>query len=300
MDRRNESSFLQELERIRHDLTGLSESAEAFLDCLPAIRRHDDCRYRTKRFLNDPKRAAKARWVLDAENRRIDQYYEEFREGFFPKAHRVVKRALEQLHGVIPRAEELEDLKRLTQESDPSRYGYRIDISCRAVKLASEMVERTIETSKGKEAAQAPQPPLMAEKSDAVPAGPGRSDALPGGLSQKSIQEPSGKPENSSDTVRTGQKRKHGKAADMERHHKIAVIVKSIGGGTWQKQETLRKVGEAIDNAKLAPPKTWADRHPPVRSWSRAVEHYPRDVIRMIRHHLKKASESHSAATTPD
>jgi len=85
----------------------------------------------------NPKTAIRARLVFDVQSSRIDEYYETFRE-FYPRARRVLVRMLE-VQGVP-----LGDFKELVQaidQADASKYGYRIGMTCRALRLAAEIVQ---------------------------------------------------------------------------------------------------------------------------------------------------------------
>jgi hypothetical protein len=89
-----------------------------------------------------------------------------------------------------------------------------------------------------------------------------------------------------------GPKSKRGPKANMKFHHDVAGAVNSFGFGTqWKELSNLEQIAEKLDSLKINPPPKWAMRHPPARSWSRALGHYPDVVRKALDYALKMAAK---------
>jgi hypothetical protein len=103
---------------------------------------------------------------------------------------------------------------------------------------------------------------------------------------------PSGAPCPEVKTPESRPAKKRGPTADMDLHRAIARIVTPYGSN-WKNESNLEKIAEQLDKNPLTPPpKQWAERKPPARSWSRAVRHYPEVVVKRISYSLNMASRN--------
>lgn len=86
-----------------------------------------------------------------------------------------------------------------------------------------------------------------------------------------------------------GTQSRRGPTADMDLHQATEQVVTPYGSN-WKNESNLEKIAEQLDKNPLTPPpKQWAERKPPARSWSRAVRHYPEVVVKRISYSLKMA-----------
>ncbi len=82
---------------------------------------------------------------------------------------------------------------------------------------------------------------------------------------------------------------RRGPPPKTDSHRAVADIVHSFGIN-WK--EHLEKIAKKLDKdkKKTPPSKAWAKRHPPARSWTRAVEYYQALVVQVLEYSLKMAA----------
>jgi len=94
--------------------------------------------------------------------------------------------------------------------------------------------------------------------------------------------------------VEAPQPRKRGPKPDKHNHELIASVIRSFGDN-WTSDEKLEELCAELDRLSVPVPKTWANRNDgKCRSWNRALEHYPRLIIKAIRDRLKAAQKQGS------
>jgi hypothetical protein len=83
-------------------------------------------------------------------------------------------------------------------------------------------------------------------------------------------------------------KPKPGPKRNVADARKVFEAVGRVAGGKLSK-ETLSDICEALDVAKVPPPKTWRKRQPTIRTWADAGDDEPELAYKAIQHHLKNA-----------
>lgn len=97
---------------------------------------------------------------------------------------------------------------------------------------------------------------------------------------------------------RTKTKLPRGPRPNMEYHRAIAAVVNPYGDN-WRTESNLGEIAVELDRdkAKTPPPKAWANRRPPTRSWWRAFQNFKELVIKKISYSLQMAARDSSDKT---
>ena len=85
-------------------------------------------------------------------------------------------------------------------------------------------------------------------------------------------------------------KRRYGPKPAMERHHRIADVV-TRHGNEWTRADNLERVAAALDKEKITVSQAWATWNPAARSWRRALQSKPENVVKAIKYSLKMATK---------